>query len=332
MLSVLPEPLGSEYALQELLGSGAFGLIYRVVSRSTGQQFALKVIEKSPLAARSMLHQLQREIAHLRAHVGTSHVVQLHEVVDSRDRTFLRTELCEWNLEDFVEERGALDEEYALHWLRQALLGVCQLHAAGTVHRDLKPGNMLVTADGTLQICDFGWACREDEALTGRSGTPAYAPPEMLQAEGPPHTAKVDMYSLGATFQHLLLGRVPDGPRDLPIGASPRVLDLIQELLHENPEERPSANDAFARLTVPGPFAELRHRKRMPSAKLSSAQTPLRGELCGELNAYWPELLKSMQPAQSQESASAKLSAKELSASWPQLLNTTPLTCLAVAR
>jgi serine/threonine protein kinase len=130
------------------------------------------------------------------------------------------------------------------------------------VHRDLKPGNFLVNSDGSLRICDFGWACREDDVVSGMSGSPGYAPPEMLQEYGPRHTTKADVYSLGASLLHLLLGRMSDGPRDLPSGVSPGVLDFIEELMHEDPKERPSADEALAGLADPGLFAQCRRKNR----------------------------------------------------------------------
>jgi serine/threonine protein kinase len=257
-LNALPEPLSSEYELQNLLGTGAYALVYQVRNRSTGKDFALKVVEKPPLAARALLPQLQREIEQLRAFANTPNVVQLCEVVDTINCVFLLFELCERSLDELVLEEGALDEEDALQWFRQALLGVRELHAVGTVHRDIKPSNMLIDSEGVLRICDFGWACREDEALTGMSGTPQYAPPEMLQMVGPPHTVKVDVYSLGACLQHLLLGRMPNAANDLPVGISPEITELLAELMHNDPESRPSVEELLDRPALQlGTFAQL---------------------------------------------------------------------------
>lgn len=258
VLKALPEPLCAEYEMKEILGTGAYALVYRIQHCRSGEQFALKVVEKAPLAARALMPQLQREVEHLQAHRNTPHIVQLCDVADTTNAVFLRFQLCEKSLEQLIDEDGALEEEEALQFFRQALLGVRELHANGTIHRDLKLSNMLVDSEGVLRICDFGWACREGEELTGLSGTPQYAPPEMLDAAGPPHTTKVDVYSLGACLQHLLLGRIAEGPEDLPLEASAELLELLAELLQKDPEARPTIDEVLERSILrPSPFAQL---------------------------------------------------------------------------
>lgn len=269
LLVRLPDQLASDYELEELIGTGAFALVYRLRRRRDGHRLAVKVVEKAPLAARALLPQLYREIMHLREHAETPHVVQLREVVETRDYFFLCFELCARSLEEHVDDEGPLEEDEAFEWFRQALIGVRELHAGGIVHRDLKPSNMLVDADGVLRICDFGWACLESEELDGMSGTRQYAPPEMLQACGLPHTTKVDVYCLGACLQHLLLGRMPEGPEDLPLNASPAVMDLLAELMQHDPEARPTVEEVLARPALqPGPLAQLWQQGREFFAQL----------------------------------------------------------------
>jgi serine/threonine protein kinase len=258
LLTALPTPLCNDYKLKELLGTGAYALVYKIESLRTGEEFALKVVEKAPLAARLLMPQLQREVTHLRLHSDTQHVVQLCDVVDTAQAVFLRFQLCEKPLDKILEEDGPMEEDTALHWFRQALLGVRELHAAGTVHRDLKLSNILVDSEGVLRICDFGWSCREDEKLSGRSGTPQYAPPEMLESEGLPHTSKVDIYSLGVCLQHMMLGRMPGYTDELPSSASPELLELLTELMSVDPDARPSADEILEMpLLQLGPLEQL---------------------------------------------------------------------------
>ena len=94
------------------------------------------------------------------------------------------------------------------------------MHSEGLIHRDIKPSNLLVDSEGSLRICDFGWACRETDMSVGVCGSPQYAPPEQVTIPMMIHTSKSDMYSLGATLQHFYLGRIPYSRHDWPHGRS----------------------------------------------------------------------------------------------------------------
>jgi len=249
MLATLPEPLFSTYSLERVLGVGAYAVVYQIRNKRTSEAFALKVVEKEPMRIRLMLPQLEREVKILETHAGTPNVVQLLEVTRTATHIFLRFELCRQSLEDLVNDQGPMREEEAFRYLREACLGVQALHAAGVTHRDLKPSNFLLDSDGALCICDFGWACFEAQALTGTCGTPEYSSPETSakQRNREVHTNKVDIYGLGATLQHLLLGRVPRGAGDIPKGLSAATVELLGELTDSDAEDRPSIDDLLLR-------------------------------------------------------------------------------------
>jgi len=242
LLAALPEPLFSDYELAKVLGVGAYAVVYQVRHKKTQEDFALKVIEKEPMRVRMMLPQLIREVEIVGELSGTPHIVPLLEVTETFSHYFLRFELCNSSLEDVCNHKGPMTEEEAFRWLRQACLGVKELHANGVIHRDLKPSNFLVDTDGSLCICDFGFACEEKAGLTGMTGTPCYSSPE-TNTDGPVHTKKVDIYGLGASLQHFLLGRCPEGPEDMPKGLSGATRDLLDEMLNPDPEDRPSIDE-----------------------------------------------------------------------------------------
>lgn len=241
LLNALPEPLASMYTLDKVLGVGAYAVVYRIQSKHTDDAFALKVVEIEPMRIRLLSPQLEREVQLVQEFTDTPHVVQLLEVTRNSTHIFLRFDLCQKSVEDLATEQGPMREEEAFKWLREACLGVQHLHAGGAIHRDLKPSNLLVDSDGKLRICDFGWACWEEQELTGTCGTPEYSSPEtsMKESSKVPHTKKVDVYALGACLQHLLLGRVPKGPADIPKGLSATTVDLLGELMDEDPDCRP---------------------------------------------------------------------------------------------
>lgn len=245
LLAALPEPLFSEYDLIKVLAVGAYAVVYQVRRKEDQEDFALKVIEKEPLAVRLMLPQLEREVAILDEHSDSPHIVRLFESTETSTHVFLRCELCQFSLEDVCTKNGAMTEEEAFRWLQQACLGVKELHDSGVIHRDLKPSNFLVDADGSLCICDFGFACRESDGLTGQTGTPCYSSPETRQEGVDVHSSKVDIYALGTSLQHLLLGRCPEGPLDVPKNLSPAARDLMEEMMSPDPQDRPSIDDVL---------------------------------------------------------------------------------------
>jgi len=242
LLASLPEPLFSDYELLKTLGVGAYAIVYQVRDKRTHEDFALKVIEKEPMRVRLMLPQLRAEVDIVGEHLGSPHICQLLEVTETPSHFFLRFELCRSSFEDVCKDMGAMTEEEAFRWLRQACLGVKELHASGIIHRDLKPSNFLVDAEGNLCICDFGFACRANDGLTGITGTPQYSSPETT-GDGLKHTTKVDIYGLGACLQHFLLGRFPEGPGDMPKGLSSETRDLLEEMLSPCPKDRPSIDE-----------------------------------------------------------------------------------------
>jgi len=287
LLKHLPEPLFSTYNIEKVLGVGAYAVVYQVRDKITAEAFALKVVEKEPLRIRLMLPQLTRECSLLDAFTETAHVVQLLETTLTTSHIFLRFQLCQASLEDLSNEHGPMAEEDAFRWLRQACLGVQALHASGVIHRDLKPSNCLVDEEGMLRLCDFGWACSENDALKGQCGTPAYSPPETAIENGSEvHTTKVDVYGLAATLQHLLLGRVPEGRNDFPKGLSADTHELLAELMEADADARPSVDELLSRpqlqeniveqlwnqwrslFTTVTPFFATKHQRHIPDGSV----------------------------------------------------------------
>jgi len=250
----LPGALSSTYAIDKILGVGAYAIVYRIQNKKTSEAFALKVIEIEPMRIRLMVPQLDREVQLMEEFTSGPHMAQLLEVTRTSTHVFLRFAICQQSLEDLAMDHGPMSEEDALNYLREACLGVQGLHAGGVVHRDLKPSNLLVDSEGMLRICDFGWACWEEQELTGTCGTPEYSSPETCMKEkgGDVHTSKVDIYGLGACLQHLLLGRVPRGPADLPKGLSAATMELLSELLDSDPDARPTVDELLQRPQLMG--------------------------------------------------------------------------------
>jgi serine/threonine protein kinase len=174
-----------------------------------------------------------------------------------------------------LEGRGPLPAEEAVALVRQAAAGLAHAHAEGVVHRDVKPGNLLVRSDGTVKVADFGIArAAGDSRLTQAGtilGTAAYLAPE--QAVGDHATPATDVYALGSVLYELLTGRPPRTPRtlaelsydepltpvrDLAPSVPPAIEDVVMRCLAADPRYRPQDAGALAAElggSAPGPTA-----------------------------------------------------------------------------
>lgn len=243
-LTTLPQSLRSNYEIETMLGYGSHAIVYRVQDKDTNEHYALKVIEKEPVILRDMVPQVKREIQILKEHSGTPHIVQLLNVVETQHHWFLSFELCDVDLAKVCERDGPMTEEEAIQWLRQACQGVKELHMSGIIHRDLKPFNFLVDSQETLRICDLGSACWEADGHSGITGTPGYIPPE-VRDNGPVHTHKLDIYSLGACLLHFVLGRIPIGRGDLPEDMSEINVEFVDTTMSPIPDDRPNIDEVL---------------------------------------------------------------------------------------
>lgn len=203
----------ARYDVRRPIGEGGMGVVYEVVDRTRGQVVALKTLRRWTPAD---LYRLKREFRSL-ADIVDPHLVPLYELeVDAR-HCFVTMALVEGvPFVDYVRAGGdaAAMAGRARRCLAQLVAGVEALHRHGVRHGDLKPTNILVTADGHLRILDFGLAARlttDGSGEHGLIGTPAYLSPE--QCRGEPATTASDWYAVGATLYHALAGAPPfDGP------------------------------------------------------------------------------------------------------------------------
>ena len=158
-------------------------------------------------------------------------MVAVFDLAEDGDETWLVMEYVEGiTLSAFVRRDGALTPDEAAPWVRQAADALAAAHAAGIIHRDVKPSNMLLTRGGDVKITDFGIARAEaDASLTQTglvTGSPAYLAPEI--ASGATATEASDVWSLGATLYHLLAGQPPYDVNENLMGA-------LYKIVHEDP-------------------------------------------------------------------------------------------------
>lgn len=224
------------YRLDDVLGRGGMAMVWRATDLQLERTVAIKVISDVLASDPAFVTRFERE-ARLAASLNHPNLVKLFDFSAEGGRPLLVMEYVDGGT--LAERRGPVDA-HAL--ARQLLDALAHIHAAGVVHRDVKPGNVLMGSDGRPRLTDFGIARGEDQTgltLTGQvMGTVRYIAPEV--ASGGPSTARSDLYSLGVLLEEYLGGAEAD----------PDLRDLVARMSNEDPARRPaSAANALADLT-----------------------------------------------------------------------------------
>ncbi|MEU6365232.1 protein kinase [Streptomyces sp. NPDC046931] len=257
--------IAGRYELNTTIGRGAMGEVWRAYDQMLGRPVAVKVLlaQNSDPTADSRFR-LEAQTAGRLHH---PHVVGVLDFGEHEGRLYLVMELVEGDsLSRLLADDGPLPAERVAHIAAQAAAGLAVAHEQGIVHRDIKPGNLLLDADGTVKIGDFGIARFMDDpsgALTATGqivGTSLYIAPE--RALGKPAGPASDVYSLGCVLYQLLTGRppfradsaigilhhhldtAPVPPRELGVSLPPAFENYLLGLLAKRLEDRPTARQA----------------------------------------------------------------------------------------
>ncbi|XP_059893626.1 calcium/calmodulin-dependent protein kinase type II subunit gamma-like isoform X1 [Gadus macrocephalus] len=255
-----------EYQLYEELGKGAFSVVRRCVKKSSGQEYAAKIINTKKLSARD--HQkLEREarICRLLKH---SNIVRLHDSISEEGFHYLVFDLVTGGelFEDIVA-REYYSEADASQCISQILESVNHIHQHDIVHRDLKPENLLLASKmkgAAVKLADFGLAIEvqgDQQAWFGFAGTPGYLSPEVLRKD--PYGKPVDIWACGVILyillvgyppfwdedQHKLYQQIKAGAYDFPSPewdtVTPEAKNLINQMLTINPAKRITSEQAL---------------------------------------------------------------------------------------
>ncbi|MCI0377146.1 MAG: protein kinase [Gemmataceae bacterium] len=208
--------IAGKYRLLERLGTGGMGSVYLCEHVLMGRRVALKVLPLAQAEDPAMLARFYRE-AKAVARLDHPNIVRAHDI-DREDKLhFLVLEFVDGvNLHDFVRKNGVLSPARAADYIRQAALGLQHAHEAGLVHRDIKPGNLLLDRQGTIRLLDLGLARFFDDDGTAFAktyeqgfsiGTADYMAPEQTMDHRV--DIRADIYSLGGAFYYLLAGKSP---------------------------------------------------------------------------------------------------------------------------
>lgn len=228
VISILePNRVIGQYEVEEELGSGAFGKVFRARDRLLDRTVALKVLRSSDGVTTESL------LAEARAAAALSHanVCTMHAIDTSNGAAMIVMEYVAGQPLSTRLESGALDPATAQSFARQIALGMAEAHAAGVVHGDLKPANLMVTPADAIKIMDFGLARRvlppapdgETLVLTPSAslfGTPGYMAPELTRGETA--TPASDVFALGLILYEMLTGR--------PAVSGSTILDVLRQI------------------------------------------------------------------------------------------------------
>ncbi len=210
------------FKIQERIGSGGFGVVYKAFDTNLERSVAIKMLPpKIAQAGHSVVERFLRE-ARSAAKLAHPNIVTIHQICPYRDTYYIVMELVEGGaLHEYLATRKRFTPAEATRIIRAAAEGLGHAHKRGIIHRDVKPGNIMMTGDGQVKVSDFGLA---RDVLQGRDiigaghslGTPRYMAPEQALGEEP--TAASDLYSLAATYYALLTGHAAfDAPNDREI-------------------------------------------------------------------------------------------------------------------
>jgi len=279
--------LDGRFQILERISQGRWSSTFKAIDTSTGRPVVVKV---PPRHVGNTLHLREAQIGSQLDHVGVQRFVPVDDRVKSRP--YLVTEYLEGHsLQDELERVGSLSVADALNLCAQICDALDYLHQHHIIHADVKPGNIMLCADGSVRIIDFGIARLTQGAFSAHVGTPEYMAPE--QVKGKRGDARTDLYALGATLYEMITARRlfdtlpeddrmnarlvgdPAAPSRYMPDLSPQVEEIILHALARKPADRyPSAAAMKADLVAP---------ERVPvSGRASRLQAPVLAKL------WWP--------------------------------------------
>ena len=240
------------YILKEDIGEGNFGKVKLGISKTTKEEYAIKIINKDQIKIK-MKNKIfkENEVITKFNHIN---VIFVFEIIEDPENYYIVMEYCKrGELFDYIVEHERLTEDEAAIFFYQLINGVESIHSKGIAHRDLKPENLLLTKDKTLKIIDFGLSHEFDgiDLLKTKCGSPSYASPEILR--GKPYDGfKSDVWSCGIILYAMVCGYLPfDGETnkilfknimkcepDIPDYLNDITQDLILRILTSDPDMR----------------------------------------------------------------------------------------------
>ena len=246
-----PGSMLAHYRIEEPIGEGAMGTVYRAHDTGLDRTVAVKVLRPSVSGTTVRVDRFFQE-ARSAARVSHPNLTHVYYVGGDGSYRFFAMEFVRGqSLDEYVEGSGPPDLETAVDWLVQAAAGLAAAHDAGIVHRDVKPSNVLVKPDGVVKVTDFGLSKSLDGSINLSQedsvvGTPTYMSPEQCRSRKV--DARTDVYCLGLTAWALLTGRVPYPGPSIGDVLHDQINTPLPSLLAERPDLPKSLDRALRRM------------------------------------------------------------------------------------
>ncbi len=252
----------TKYELKEKLGEGGMGIVYKAVQKSMAREVALKILAPRHAKKPKFVDQFIAE-ARAAGKLNHHHLIQVHDVSSENDLNYFSMEFVEGpTAMEMLRRQGPFQVDEAIEIIRQVSRALAYAHDHRLIHQDIKPDNIMIGTGNVVKLADLGISKSFEEAEAEVSnakimGTPAYMAPEAALGKRIDH--RVDIYSLGATFFHLLTAKTPySGPTPTDIlkahvtqpVPSPRSLipelpesvdQLVQRMMAKDPDARPAS-------------------------------------------------------------------------------------------
>jgi len=276
------------YHVLHLVGQGCFGKVYKGRRRHSGQIVAMKFISKRGKPEKDQ-QQLRLEIGILQR-LEHDNIIRLLDWFETNTDFVVVTQFANGELFEIFQDDKRLPEAEVSNIARQLVKALNYLHSQKVIHRDMKPQNVLIGSNGTVKLCDFGFAramSSDTTVLTSIKGTPLYMAPELVQER--PYDGSVDLWSLGVICYELFVGQPPfytnslvslvrlivQKPVRYPESMTETFRSFLQGLLQKDPKQRLGWPDLLHHPFVRDPDALPASMPRAPSRKeLEMLQPP----------------------------------------------------------
>ncbi len=265
-MAELPEMIG-KYKVLALVARGGMGAVYKAVHPTLRREV---IIKKLTFRGNPSVKERFKREAKILLDMKNEHIVHMYDYFIEGSSQYIVLEFVDgMSLDVLLKKKGTFSNEMALLIIHDACLGLKYAHDHGVVHRDIKPGNILISKKGEIKLADFGIAASEDEAeseLTQGTtlGTPAYMPPEQF-ADSKSVDKRADIYAMGIMLYEMATGAKPypgnfspetiitiqkgkyTPPEKIKSGISPAVCRLIRKMIRPDPGKRFQSTEGIIR-------------------------------------------------------------------------------------